>query len=80
MVGGEVGKPGKYELRSETTVAEAVQIAGGFTPQAKHSQVVLFRRVNDDLLETRLLDLKHMLKQGSLKEDGSGGGFRADRH
>lgn len=69
LVGGEVGKPGKYELRSDTTVAEAVQIAGGLTSQAKHSQVVLFRRVNDDLVETRLLDLKKMLKQRSLKED-----------
>jgi len=69
VVGGEVGKPGKYELRSDTTVAEAVQIAGGFTSQAKHSQVVLFRRVNDDLVETRLLNLKKMLKQSSLKED-----------
>jgi hypothetical protein len=29
IVGGEVGEPGKYELRSDTTVAEAVQIAGG---------------------------------------------------
>src|SRR5579863_4603178 len=28
VVGGQVGKPGKYELRSDTTVAEAVQIAG----------------------------------------------------
>ena len=69
VVGGEVGRPGKYELRSDTTVAEAVQIAGGLTPQSKHSQVVLFRRVNDDLVETRLLDLKKMLKQGSLTED-----------
>jgi polysaccharide export outer membrane protein len=69
IVGGEVGKPGKYELRSDTTVAEAVQIAGGLTSQAKHSQVVLFRRVNDDLVETRLLNLKKMLKANSLKED-----------
>ncbi len=69
IVGGEVGKPGKYELRSDTTVAEAVEIAGGLTQQAKHSQVVLFRRVNDDLVETRLLNLKRMLKQPSLKED-----------
>ncbi len=69
IVGGEVGKPGKYELRSDTTVMEAVEIAGGFTQQAKHSQVVLFRRVNDDLVEARLLDLKSMLKQASLKED-----------
>jgi polysaccharide export outer membrane protein len=69
IVGGEVGRPGKYELRSDTTVAEAVQIAGGLTQQAKHSQVVLFRRVNDDLVEARLLNLKKMLKQISLKED-----------
>jgi polysaccharide export outer membrane protein len=69
IVGGEVGKPGKYELRSDTTVAEAVQIAGGLTQQSKHSQVVLFRRVSDDLVETRLLDLKTMLKSRNLKED-----------
>jgi len=69
IVGGEVGKPGKYELRSDVTVAEAVEIAGGLTQQAKHSQVVLFRRVNDDLVEARLLNLKKMLKQSNLKED-----------
>jgi polysaccharide export outer membrane protein len=69
VVGGEVGKPGKYELRSDTTVAEAVQIAGGLTQQAKHSQVVLFRRVDDDLVEARLLNLKKMLKENGLKED-----------
>jgi len=69
IVGGEVGRPGKYELRSDTTVAEAVQIAGGLTQQARHSQVVLFRRVNDDLVETRLLNLKQMLKQSHLQED-----------
>lgn len=69
IVGGEVGKPGKYELRSDTTVAEAVQIAGGLTQQSKHSQVVVFRWVNDDLMEARLLDLKKMLKERTLKED-----------
>jgi polysaccharide export outer membrane protein len=69
IVGGEVGHPGKYELRTDTTVAEAVQIAGGLTTAAKHSQVVLFRRVNDDLVETRLLNLKDMLKRSRLQED-----------
>jgi polysaccharide export outer membrane protein len=69
IVGGEVGRPGKYELRTDTTVAEAVEIAGGLTSQAKHSQVVLFRRVDDDLVETRVLNLKKMLKTNSLRED-----------
>jgi len=69
IVGGEVGKPGKYELRSDTTVVEAVQIAGGLTQQAKHSQVVLFRRVDSDLMEARLLNLKKLLKSSDLRED-----------
>jgi polysaccharide export outer membrane protein len=69
IVGGEVGKPGKYELRSDTTVVEAVEIAGGLTSQSKHSQVVLFRRVNNEMVEARLLNLKKMLKQNGLKED-----------
>jgi len=68
-VGGEIGRPGKYDLHGDTTVAEAVEIAGGFTPQAKHSQVVLFRRVNDELVETRVIDLKKMLKKNGLRED-----------
>ncbi len=68
VAGGEVGHPGKYELRSDTSIMEAVQIAGGFTHQAKHSQVVLFRHVNDDLVEARVFDVKKMLKEKSLGE------------
>ena len=68
MAGGEVGKPGKYELRTDTTVIEAIEIAGGFTHQAKHSQVLLFRRVNDDLVEARVFNLKKMLKEKNLSE------------
>lgn len=44
VVGGHVGHPGKYELRADTTVTEAIAIACGFLPSAKHSHVVLFRR------------------------------------
>ncbi len=66
---GEVGRPGKYELRSDTTVTEAVAIAGGVTGRAKHSQVVLFRRVSNDLVESRILNLKAMLNSRTLGED-----------
>lgn len=69
IAGGEVGKPGKYELRSDTTVTEAVEIAGGFTQQAKHSQVVLFRRVNDEIVEAHVLNLKKILQEKKLGED-----------
>jgi polysaccharide biosynthesis/export protein len=68
VAGGEVRKPGKYELRSGTSLIEALQIAGGFTHEAKHSQVVLFRRVNDDLVEAHVFNVKRMLKEKSLGE------------
>ncbi|MGA2696273.1 MAG: polysaccharide biosynthesis/export family protein [Terriglobales bacterium] len=67
--GGEVGHPGKYELRDDITLTEAVTIAGGFTSAAKHSQVVLFRKVNDDLVESHVVNVKDMLKARKLSED-----------
>jgi polysaccharide export outer membrane protein len=66
---GQLVRPGKYELRADITVTEAVAIAGGFNEGAKHSQVVLFRRVSDDVVESHLLDVKSMLKSRDLKED-----------
>jgi len=50
-------------------VNEAVAIAGGFTQQARHSEVVLFRRVSVDVAETHVLDLKKMLDSRNLRED-----------
>jgi polysaccharide export outer membrane protein len=69
LASGEVARPGKYELRGDLTVNEAIAIAGGFTQQARHSQVVLFRRVSSDLAETHVLDLKQMLDSRDLRED-----------
>jgi polysaccharide export outer membrane protein len=69
LASGEVARPGKYELRGDLTVNEAIAIAGGFTQQARHSQVVLFRRVSNDLAETHVLDLKRMLASRDLRED-----------
>lgn len=69
LASGEVARPGKYELRGDLTVNEAVAIAGGFTQQARHSQVVLFRRVSAELAESHVLDLKKMLNSRNLRED-----------
>jgi polysaccharide export outer membrane protein len=68
VAGGEVGRPGKYELRADTNILEAVQMAGGFTHEARHSQVLLFRHVNGDLIEARVFNLKKMLKEKNLSE------------
>lgn len=69
IAGGQVGHPGKFELRGDTTLLQAVEIAGGFTEASKHSQVWLFRRVSNDWVETKQFDLKRMLKSGDLSED-----------
>ena len=66
---GQVGRPGKYDLRGSTTLVEAIAIAGGFTDQSKHSQVLLFRRVDDQWMEAKIIDVKKMEKSGNLKED-----------
>ena len=69
IVGGEVGHPGKFELRGDTTLTQAVAIAGGFTESSKHSNVWLFRRVSNDWVETKRYNMKEMLKNGNLQED-----------
>jgi polysaccharide biosynthesis/export protein len=66
---GQVSHPGKYELRTDLTVTEAMAIAGGFTQQAKHSEVVLFRHASDQMIEARVLNVRQMLKRRDLNED-----------
>jgi polysaccharide export outer membrane protein len=69
IVGGEVGHPGKFDLRGDTSVAQAVAIAGGFKDSAKHSQVLLFHRVPEGWIQVKKLNLKKMLKDANLEED-----------
>jgi polysaccharide biosynthesis/export protein len=68
-VGGQVGKPGKFDWRGDVTVMEAIAIAGGFLDQAKHSQVLLFRRVSDQWAQAQLINVKQMIQAGNLRED-----------
>ena len=66
VVGGEVKNPGRFEMRGQVTAVEAIAIAGGFTsPSALHSQVILFRRVGQDLAKTELMNLKAAMSQSS---------------
>lgn len=59
VVGGEVGTPGRFEMRGTVTALQAVAMAGGFkTASAKHSQVILYRRVGPELAKAEILDLK----------------------
>jgi polysaccharide export outer membrane protein len=66
---GQVGHPGKYDMRGNVTLAEAIAVAGGFTDSARHSQVRLYRRVDDKWMIAKVFDLKGMEKKGDLHED-----------
>jgi polysaccharide biosynthesis/export protein len=69
IAAGQVTKPGKYDLRSDLTVTQAVAIAGGFNDKSKHSQVVLFRPAPGGGYEAKLLNVKKLLASRDLSED-----------
>jgi len=69
VVGGQVGKPGKFDWRGDVTLTQAIAMAGGFTDAAKHSQVLLFRRISDQWTEARIINMKKMLNSRNLQED-----------
>ena len=68
LVSGQVGKPGQYDLRHDTTVSEAIAIAGGFAPTAK-TQVFLYHRVSQDWMEVKKLSVKDILNGKHVNED-----------
>ena len=68
-VGGQVGKPGKFDWYGDITLTQAIAIAGGFTEASKHSQVLLFRRVSDQWTEARIINVKKMMSARNLQED-----------
>lgn len=68
-VGGQVHKPGKFDLRGYTTATEAVAMAGGLTEAAKHSQVLVFRRVNNNWYQVKQLNMKRILQGHDVDED-----------
>jgi polysaccharide biosynthesis/export protein len=69
VVAGEVTKPGKLDLRENTTAMQAVLLAGGFLPSAQSGQVLLFRKINSDTAEVKVLNLTKLRKTSDLERD-----------
>ena len=44
---GEVNKPGKFPLKSKTTLLQGITVAGGFTAMAARNKIVVFRFAKD---------------------------------
>lgn len=69
VVAGEVEKPGKFEMREDTTALQAVLMAGGFKDSARDTRVILFRKINSDTAEVHQLDLHNIHKTSELEHD-----------
>ena len=44
FITGEVLRPGKYPLKSDTTIVQAITLSGGFTQWAKKDKIVIIRK------------------------------------
>ena len=68
---GQVASPGKFEMHGTITAVDAIAMAGGFKDSAKHSQVILFHRIDSDIARTRILNIKKLMdpKHPELEED-----------
>jgi polysaccharide export outer membrane protein len=66
---GEVGKPGRYVLRDDVTLLQAISEAGGMVNErAKKKQVILFRPMNNGTYETKSFDVTTLLKPKGITE------------
>jgi polysaccharide biosynthesis/export protein len=68
IVGGQVNKPGQYELRHDTTVSQAIALAGGLNFGGK-TQVFLYRRTSPDWVEVKRVNLKDIYRGNNVNED-----------
>lgn len=69
LVAGEVNKPGRLDLRENTTAMQAVLMSGGFLPSAQSGQVLLFRKINGATAEIKVLNLTKLRKTSDLERD-----------
>ena len=69
VVAGEVSQPGKIEMRERVTAIQAIMLAGGMKETARSSQVVVFRKINSDVAEVKLLNLKNIRRTSDLEND-----------
>jgi polysaccharide export outer membrane protein len=69
VVAGEVATPGKIEMRERVTAIQAIMLAGGVKESAKASQIVVFRKLNSELAEVKVLNLKNIRRTSDLEND-----------
>jgi len=65
FVGGEVGKPGVYDMPGDIDALRAIIEAGGFTDNGKRGKVIIIRRGPGGQPMMRTVDLDRAFKPGS---------------
>jgi len=69
FVGGQVAKPGSYELRAGQTVLQAVILAGGFTHDAHRKMVLHARPIGERELKVTVIDITRLMTPGSAERE-----------
>jgi polysaccharide biosynthesis/export protein len=69
VVAGEVTTPGKIDVRETMTAMQAILLSGGFKASAHSNQVLLFRKINSDTAEVKVLKLTNIHKTAQLEQD-----------
>ncbi|MES1201673.1 MAG: polysaccharide biosynthesis/export family protein [Pseudomonadota bacterium] len=65
FVGGEVARPGVYEMPANIDAFQAVTLAGGFLPSARRNEVVILSRDTEGASAVHAVDLSnHALRAG----------------
>jgi polysaccharide export outer membrane protein len=69
FVGGQVAKPGSYELRAGQTLMQAIVLAGGVTRDANRKTVLHARPIGGDKLKMATFDVTKMLSDSAAPQE-----------
>jgi polysaccharide export outer membrane protein len=68
-VGGQVAKPGSYDLRAGQTLMQAIILAGGFTREANRKMVLHARPAGEGKLKMTEFDVMRMLSNSKAAQE-----------
>jgi polysaccharide export outer membrane protein len=66
---GEVTRPGVYDIHGAVTVLQAIALSGGVKDTSKETQVLLIRKMNDEIAEVKVINTKLMSSAKGARED-----------
>lgn len=69
FVGGQINKPGRYEMREAETLVQAIFLAGGFTRDAHRSMVIHARPTGKGEWQIRTANVMKILDRNATEKD-----------